>query len=158
VLNDICDKGDLGWYVISQQNTAYDGLVKITRGKERGYEAGKEPDKTAAKDKPDPKDKPSPKDKPDPTKDKPDPKDKPSPKDKPDPKVNPEPKDKPEPKVEDDPEEIERRAGRKLRLVKELIEDNMVDRAKDNLEELLKKYPKTKAAEEAKKLLDKLNQ
>jgi hypothetical protein len=151
VLNEICDKYDMGWYIISNKANGYDGTVWVTRGKERGYEAGKEPDKTATKDKPDPKDKPNPKDKPDP-------KDKPNPKDKPDPKVNPDPKDKPETKPEDDADEIERKAGRKLRLAKELVEDNQVDKAKDNLEELLKKYPKTRAAEEAKKLLDKLNQ
>jgi hypothetical protein len=151
VLNEICDKYDMGWYIISNKANGYDGTVWITRGKERGYEAGKEPDKTATKDKPDPKDKPG-------SKDKPDPKDKPEPKDKPDPKVNPEPKDKPEPKPEDDADAIERKAGLRLRLAKELIEDNQVDKAKENLEDLIKKYPKTKAAEDAKKLLDKLNQ
>jgi hypothetical protein len=44
ILTGVCKKGgDLGWYVISVKNNAYDGLVKITKGGERGYEKGKEP-------------------------------------------------------------------------------------------------------------------
>src|SRR4029453_11705026 len=47
VLNDICDKLDCGWYVVSNAaNNKVDGSVvirKSTKGKERGYEAGKEP-------------------------------------------------------------------------------------------------------------------
>jgi len=44
VLNGLCKKGgDLGWYIISVKNNAYDGLVRITKGGERGYEKGKEP-------------------------------------------------------------------------------------------------------------------
>ena len=46
-LNDICDKLDCGWYVVSNvANNKVDGSVvirKSTKGKERGYEAGKEP-------------------------------------------------------------------------------------------------------------------
>jgi hypothetical protein len=36
-------KNDLGYIVISVKNNAYDGLVRITKGGERGYEKGKEP-------------------------------------------------------------------------------------------------------------------
>ena len=47
VLNEICDKLDCGWYVVSNAaNNKVDGSVvirKSTKGKERGYEAGKEP-------------------------------------------------------------------------------------------------------------------
>jgi hypothetical protein len=47
VLNGICDKLDCGWYVVSNAaNNKVDGMViirKSTKGKERGYEAGKEP-------------------------------------------------------------------------------------------------------------------
>lgn len=47
VLNDICDKLDCGWYVVSNAaNNKVDGSVvirKSSKGKERGYEAGKEP-------------------------------------------------------------------------------------------------------------------
>jgi hypothetical protein len=137
VLNEICDKFDMGWYIIAKKADAYDGTVWITRGKERGYEKGKEPEPAAkdAKDKPDPKTKPDAKDKPD-TKDKPDAKPKPA---------------------EDDPEQAEKDAARKLKLAKDLLEDGLKQKAKDRLEELIKKFPKTKAAEEAQKLLDDLN-
>lgn len=47
VLNELCDKLDCGWYVVSNAaNNKVDGTVvirKSTKGKERGYEAGKEP-------------------------------------------------------------------------------------------------------------------
>ena len=47
VLNDISDKLDCGWYVVSNAaNNKVDGSVvvrKSSKGKERGYEAGKEP-------------------------------------------------------------------------------------------------------------------
>jgi type II secretory pathway component GspD/PulD (secretin) len=36
-------KNGLGYIVISKKNNAYDGLVQIRQGKERGYEKGKEP-------------------------------------------------------------------------------------------------------------------
>jgi hypothetical protein len=49
VLNDISDKMDFGWFVISNAaNNTVDGKVmvrKSSKGKERGYEAGKEPKK-----------------------------------------------------------------------------------------------------------------
>ena len=51
VLNELCDKLDCGWYVVSNAaNNKVDGSVvirKSTKGKERGYEAGKEPKKKA---------------------------------------------------------------------------------------------------------------
>jgi len=47
VLNDLSDKYDFGWVVISNEsNNKIDGWViirKTDKGKERGYEAGKEP-------------------------------------------------------------------------------------------------------------------
>src|SRR4051794_22058669 len=52
VLNDVSEKMDFGWYVISNAgNNKVDGKVMIrksSKGKERGYEAGKEPKKKAA--------------------------------------------------------------------------------------------------------------
>jgi len=56
VLNDLSDQYDFGYYVISNAaNNKIDGTIAIRRimsGKERGYEAGKEPKKTdGAKDK-----------------------------------------------------------------------------------------------------------
>ncbi len=142
ILNGICDKADLGYFIISNKTNGYDGSFRITRGKERGYEAGKEPDKTAAA----PKEKP---DKPDKTA-------------KPDKTVKtaPEPKEKPDAtekpaSPEDDAEEMERIAGRRLKLAKEILDDGKTEKAQSVLQDIVKKYPKTKAAEEAKKLLDK---
>jgi hypothetical protein len=52
VLNDFSDKMDCGWFVESNVgNNAKDGRVvvrKNSKGKERGYEFGKEPKKKAA--------------------------------------------------------------------------------------------------------------
>lgn len=49
MLNDLCDKYDFGYVVVSNpSNNKVDGSVllrKSTKGKERGYEAGKEPSK-----------------------------------------------------------------------------------------------------------------
>jgi hypothetical protein len=50
VLNDISDKFDFGYYVVSNAaNNKIDGTVivrRVMKGKERGYEAGKEPKKS----------------------------------------------------------------------------------------------------------------
>jgi hypothetical protein len=57
-LDQMFAKNGLGYIVISQKGDAYDGLVKIKQGKERGY-----PLDDASKDKPADKDKPKDKDK-----------------------------------------------------------------------------------------------
>jgi hypothetical protein len=142
VLNELCDKFEMGWYIISNKANGYDGTVYFTRGKERGYEAGKEPDKTAAT-----------KEKPDKTKTANKEPEKPKPEAE---KPKAEPKETPEktaPKAEDDADENERVAGRRLQLAKELQDDGKPEKARDVLQEIVKKYPKTTAAEEAQKLL-----
>lgn len=52
VLNEVSDKLDCGWYVVSNAaNNKIDGKVMIrksSKGKERGYEAGKDPKKADA--------------------------------------------------------------------------------------------------------------
>ena len=52
VLNELSDLAGFGWYVVSNpDNNKVDGWImirKIDKGKERGYEAGKEPKKTSA--------------------------------------------------------------------------------------------------------------
>jgi hypothetical protein len=49
LLNDVADKYEFGWVVISNpDNNKIDGWVIIRKSKERGYEAGKEPKKTSA--------------------------------------------------------------------------------------------------------------
>jgi hypothetical protein len=49
VLNDLAEKFDFGWAVISNaSNNRVDGSIVIRKTKEKGYEAGKEPKKGAA--------------------------------------------------------------------------------------------------------------
>jgi TolA-binding protein len=147
VLNAICDKNGWGYFIKSKEKDAYDGQLVVKVGKERGYEEGKEP---AAKDDKDVKGK---------DKDKGKGKDKKEAK-KTDPGEKAEPKDKAEPKgsPDDDEERAERAAALKLKVAKELVEDKKNDRAIQVLEELLKKYPKSKVASEAKELLEKLKE
>lgn len=49
LLNDLSDKYEMGWFVVSNEgNNKVDGWIiirKSEKGKERGYEAGKEPKK-----------------------------------------------------------------------------------------------------------------
>jgi hypothetical protein len=48
ILNDMADKYDFGWHVISNaSNNKVDGWVEIRKSKERGYEPGKEPKKSS---------------------------------------------------------------------------------------------------------------
>jgi S1-C subfamily serine protease len=54
-------------------------------------------------------------------------------------------------------EEAERKATTKLNFAKTLADDGKLEKAKDRCEEILKSYPNTKAAEEARSLLDKLS-
>ncbi len=125
---------ELGYVVVSKKGDRYDGWIHIVKGKARGYEPGMEP-KDAAK----------------PT----DPK-------KPDPKpVDPKPEVKPDPKPTDpkpaEPaDEDEKAAAVKLDSARKLIADQKADDAKKLLKYVVKFYPKTKAAEEAKKLLDEM--
>src|SRR5262245_46757509 len=45
ILNDLADKNDFGWFIMSDKKDRYDGWVVLRKGKgkERGYEDGKEP-------------------------------------------------------------------------------------------------------------------
>jgi hypothetical protein len=49
ILNELADKYEFGWYVVSNPKDRYDGwvLIRKFKEKERGYEAGKEPKKKA---------------------------------------------------------------------------------------------------------------
>lgn len=127
---------ELGYIVVSKDKDRYDGWIKITKGNARGYEPGTEP-----KDAPKPTD---PK--------KPDPKPEVKPEVKPDPK--PAPKTDPKPTEADD--EDEKAAVVKLESAKKLIADEKAEDAKKLLKYVTKFYPKTKAAVEAKKLLDEM--
>ncbi len=55
------------------------------------------------------------------------------------------------------PADLEQAAASKLRLAKALADEGRLERAKDNYEKIIAAYPETKAAAEAKVLLDKLN-
>jgi len=143
ILNDISDKYALGYFVISQKGNGYDGSLKITRGKERGYQEGqqarggpKAEEKTGTAEKP---------------RDRLKDKDRPKAAEKPRADDRPKAEDRP---ADDDPEGT---AARKLKLIKELIEGGKIEKAKERLEELTRRYPKTKAAEEAKDLLKGLD-
>jgi hypothetical protein len=68
-------------------------------------------------------------------------------------KAAPTPKTEPAPKVDLDKEKV---AADKLDLIRELIKDGKKDRAKERLKELIEAFPDTKAASDAKKLLDEL--
>jgi hypothetical protein len=127
VLDGMFQKNGLGYIVVSNEKERYDGWIKIKQGKERGYPLGQAPAvKTPEKPKPEPE-KPA--------------KEKPAAKEKP-----------PLPEGE----KAEQMAAAKLSLAKELIDTGKTAKGKEWLEELLKMYPNTKAAAEAKKLLDKL--
>jgi hypothetical protein len=162
-LDALFGKANLG-YIITTSNKAYIGRIKIKQGKERGDvegEAPKEKDKPASKDKPEPKDDTKPKDKPVVGKDKVEPKDDTKPKDKTEPKDKAKPKDDSEPKDKTDPKppegDDEKAANIKLRSAKGLAQDGKLERAKTLCNEIIKKWPSTKAAEEAKELLKKLD-
>jgi hypothetical protein len=129
VLDELLGKYNWGYYVNTKKD-AYEGDIYIRVGKERGYVAGEEPKNT---DKP----KETAKEKPKETA-----------------KVKETAKAKP---PEDDADKVEKDAARKLKLAKSLIEEKAVEQGKDLLEEIIKKFPKTKAAEEAKELLKTLN-
>jgi hypothetical protein len=43
ILNDLCDKYDMGWYVVSDAKDRYDGWIIIRKSNERGHEKGKGP-------------------------------------------------------------------------------------------------------------------
>ncbi len=62
----------------------------------------------------------------------------------------------PKEKPAEDADKSEQLAAKKLKLVKVLIDDGKRARARERLEELIKEYPNTKAADEARELLRKL--
>lgn len=148
VLAGMLQKSDLGYIVIADKTNAYDGSVLIRQGKERGYPQGQEPSKaTARKESGGPgrtgKEQRA--------------KDKASAKGEGGEKAAPR-KAEPKEPAEDDPEKAERDALRKLNFARTLADDGKVAAARRWLQDILRQYPKTKAAQEARNLLDKLNQ
>jgi TolA-binding protein len=58
-------------------------------------------------------------------------------------------------KAEDKGDKTEEEAARKLKFAKMFERDGLVDKAREKYKEIVKKYPDTNAAKEAKKLLEK---
>ncbi len=56
----------------------------------------------------------------------------------------------------DDAERSEKSAASKLKFAKQLAEDGRTEKARERYQEIIKDYPKTKAAREARQLLNKL--
>ena len=149
VLDAIFKKNGCGYIVVSKEGDAYDGIVKIKQGKERGYAVGEEPDSAKGKDK-NVADKSTAKDK---AKDK-------SPSKVKTAKAKADDKEKStdDVKTEDSPDKDEHDAAVKFDFAKDLAKAGKTEKAKQRLEELIEKYPKTKAAMEAKELLKKLSE
>jgi hypothetical protein len=146
MFDEMFAKNQLGYVIISNPKDRKDGFVIIKKGHQRGYDKGEEPapgkdkkdgDKTARKDKPvKGKDKTARKDK-GVTKDKGAKKDKGA--------------------TADDDDKAEGKAAAKLDLAKSLQKDGLVKKARQWYQDIIKLYPKTKAAAEARKLLKKLD-
>ena len=128
-LDGMFQKNGLGYVVVSQEKDRYDGWLRIKQGKERGYPEGQAP-VAKGPDKEKPKtvvEKPA--------------KEKPVTKEK-------------TPVAEGD--KAEQTAAARLSLAKDLIDTGKTAKGQEWLEDIVKMYPGTKAAEEAKKLLAKL--
>ena len=127
ILDEMFAKNQLGYVIVSNPKDRRDGFLIIKRGRQRGYEEGEEP----AKGKPAAEDKPAPS-KPRAAKD----------------------KDKAGgAKAEDDADKAEQQAAAKLKLAKMLQKDGLVQKAKLRYQDIIKTFPNTKAAEEARTLL-----
>jgi hypothetical protein len=130
VLNKICEDKSWGWYVnVGPAADQKNGSIFLTTNpKERGYKEGTGPGAKEVAKKDDPK-----------TKDK--------------------PKDKPKEKTKDDPpktSDADKDAAELLTKAKVNISLKQTDKAKTMLNEIIEKYPDTKAAADAKKLLEKI--
>jgi hypothetical protein len=126
-LDGMFAKNGLGYVVISKEGDRLDGFVLIKAGKERGFPEGTA---TAAA----PKEAPAAK------------------------AVDKKPamKDKPAPKPEETGDKAEQLATGKLKLARQLEEAGKTDKARERYQDIIKQYPSTKAAEEARDLLEKL--
>jgi len=138
VLDGMFQKNGLGYVVASKDGDAYDGTIMIKQGKERGFPAGQEPAATAEKT---------------PAKDKEKSGDKAAAKEKAASKEKATAKEKPE----EDADKTEHLAASKLKLAKQLADDGKVDKARQRYKDIIEQYPKTKAAEEARAFLKKLD-
>lgn len=137
VLDEMFQKNGLGYVVISQTGNAYDGSLLLKQGRERGYAAGQQPDATGEK----PAAKGS---------------DKTAKKDAAMPKEAGKAagtKGSPVEKGPEDPEKTEKIAGNRLKLANQLARDGKYEKARQFYQDIVKQYPKTQAAEDARKEL-----
>jgi TolA-binding protein len=141
VLRAMFKKADLHHTIGTKADKRYEGWLIIRKGKypKEGGDAEEKTEDNADTEK---TTKTKPKPKPDKTK----------------PKEGDDTEEKPEAKPEDKGDKDEQDAARKLKLAKMLERDGLKDGAKKRYKEIIKKYPDTKAAKEAKELLDKLSQ
>jgi hypothetical protein len=164
ILDEMFSKNQLGYVVISNPRDRRNGFIIIKKGKQRGYEAGEEPVKVTDKpvkdgDKPDTdkpaKDSEKPKDKPKKSKDKGTESAKPK---KDSTKDGGKPsKDKPTKDGDEDPDRSEKVAAAKLKLAKMLHKDRLIKKARERYRDIIKQFPSTKAAKEARDLLKELD-
>jgi TolA-binding protein len=131
VLDGMFQKNGYGFVVISNEKNAYDGNIFVKQGKERGYAVGEEPSKTEVKAKTETPGKT--------TK-----------------KATPPAKTKVDTGGDASADTPEQQAARRLRLAKDILKDGKKERAKERLEEIVNKFPETKAADEARQLLKDL--
>jgi len=145
MLAEMFKKNGLGYYVLSDAKSAEDGSIYISsRSTERGYRAEEESQKasTGSKNKSDEGKTAS--------------KSKTKGKDKTEAKEKKSGKEKTESPA-DEGDKAEQDSARKLNFAKTLLDDGKTARAKARLEDIVEKYPKSKAAEEARELLKKLD-
>jgi hypothetical protein len=151
ILDEMFKKVRLGYVVISapkasDPNNRFDGWLLLKMGDQRGYEAGKdEGEDKQAEDKNDDK----PKDKDKKAKDK-------KAKDKKAKDKKKDGDDNGKDKQQADPDKEEQQAASKLRLAQMFERDGLKKQAKKRYEDIVKQFPNTKAAEEAKKRLKNL--
>ena len=130
VLHEIFKERGLGYIIHRKTNDGdrYEGWIQIVQGEERGDEAGKK-ETTTTKTPAKPGAKPPAKT------------DMPAKSDTP---------------PASDEEKNEKLAQSKLKQAKSFLQDGQTDDAKDFCEQIVKKYPNTKAAAEAKEMLEKI--
>jgi len=128
-LDGILKQLDLGYHVVSKDKDRYDGWLHVEKGTHRGYPAGVTAPKT-------------------------DPKAEPKVEPKPEPKEEPKPPVPKPPVPSDDPDE--KQARLRLDLAKECVEMGKKEDAGRLLKYVVKNFPQTKAAAEAKELMEKI--
>ena len=131
VLDGMFQKNGYGFLVSSKEGTAYDGTIFIKQGKERGYAIGEEPSKTDQSHQGDAT--------------------------KTTKKGRATPPNAKESTGDSSTDTPDQQAARKLRLAKEILKDGKKQRAKERLQEIVDKFPETKAAEEARQLIKDMN-